>query len=466
MDRRKFIATSGVMAALVASAGCQTDNRNSQPEQNRLGEGGYDTIVKSTSSLENTFKNLTHGETVYITQPATPYRPGGWLDIDVDAVTVIGENQFSENGEPMIKTGDNSCSGGFRVGFKNIVSDVRITGVGFDGNKDNNPGGVRNHGFNFLQAERCLVENCHATRLFPYHQHGSGGSGISAGPEARYIEIKNNWIDDTGDRGIQVAGRNHRIIGNHCSNGFDRSIALTLQAEERTTNKARGTFAPSNVIVANNIGHDNSSGSIIGFANAPGVHENYIITGNIGYGNHRSVITSFTKHTNEEYRNVIITNNHALGKPSGDNVQGIRIGRNNKGKYRNITISNNHVQDRDPSGIEVRGDVRDVTITGNTVENVAHHRPPWVHGPSAGIQIQNIKDVTVSNNVVHNSGRYGIFLGGQNENCIISSNRLRGSGDNSIYQNGNYNLYLGNIVEKPIGGNAGPNSESVANITH
>jgi hypothetical protein len=165
-----------------------------------------DHIVGSKSDLQDAFNNLSAGDTIWIGTPATPYRTDSWLDIDISGVTVVFQSSFADNGDPIIKPADGADVGGIRIGTNSTVSRIRIRSLGFHGNESTMTNSVKRlHGIIVDDATDVSISNCYFTKTHPYHEHNSGGSGISVRTSASAVSITECFIEDIGDRGTQVA---------------------------------------------------------------------------------------------------------------------------------------------------------------------------------------------------------------------------------------------------------------------
>lgn len=526
MDRRKFLAAGAGLVALTGTSSSRMANNEGGSNQlmgsrtpnlglykpetgegipkkpvteelngnwetldSAVGGGGGDIVVESTAALEAAFGSLSQGDSVFLAQPKTPYLPGDWLDIDASGVTVIGEEPRAENGEPIIKMANGSNSGGIRAGWNKPVEQIHIENVGYDGNYPNTGNGPYHHAFTFHEVKHGRITGCRAQHIGLHHVHAVGGSGISVHHDSEYITIDNNHIHDTGDRGIQVACPNVRVVNNRTTDGFDRSISLSLQEPD-----ARG-YSASQALVANNICYRNIEGSIIGLArgedNEP--FNQIRIANNIGYGKHRTLVRirpGIDEPADREQ--IVITGN--VGRGGG--ASGIAFN-NNNGRLRDVVVSNNSVTGYAKNGIAARGVLDGVTVTGNVIKNP----------DGDGIQT-NANESTITSNVIDGAGGNGVYCAGGS--ATISGNRVSGisrtaiditnsQGQRNVLGNnvtdsavgihiggehiacgfntvsgitnteielvGDYNTIIGNIVDGTIE-NAGANSEKIANIEY
>ncbi|MGQ5517306.1 right-handed parallel beta-helix repeat-containing protein [Halococcus saccharolyticus] len=453
--------------------------------------GIADTIVRSTSELESAFNNLAYGETVYIAQPATPYRPSQWLDIDVDGVTVIAQNQFAEDGQPCIKVADNANVGGIRVGNSTAVSDVEIRGVGVHGNDTNQDQTVIHlHGIFLVNAADSRVEQCFATRTSPYHVHNDGGSGIAAAHNCDRITIADNWTDDVGDRGIQTAATNVSVIGNYLSNGFDRSIALDMEE-----GAAGDSYGGSNTIVTGNVCYNNSEGSFIGLSgggsNSP--QENISIAENVGYDTHRTLVRIRPGASGVVRRNITIDGNvstdgtgHAIAtNTGGGEIQNLTVSNNQLSRCggrgisiesgaTGVVISGNAV--KDPGSDGIRSAASDTSITGNYVVGASAHGLGCAAGGQTvtGNHVKNagkngitvdlgMSNLAIASNIINGTGKHGVGFAGESQYCIVGFNNIRGQTNAGIKRAGDYTTYIGNVLTN-FTGTIGTNSKDVGNI--
>lgn len=243
--------------------------------------GVAETFVTTTAELESAFANLSTGETVRIAQSDTPYRPEKWLDIDTSYVTVVGESPFARDGQPLIKPTDGSNVGGIRVGHNSATEHVYIERVGFHGNANTMSGTAKRlHGFIADQnSTHVTFRDNFATRTHPYHEHKSGGSGFTVRKSANHVRLVDNLTDDIGDRGIQAAGTNLLVRGNVLTNGFGRSISLSVRQSD-------SNYLAKNATVTNNFSRDIAEGSFVGFVGPSQRSERgyFSIVGNVATG--------------------------------------------------------------------------------------------------------------------------------------------------------------------------------------
>lgn len=211
--------------------------------------------------------------------PAGTFRTSSWLDIDHSDVEFRGAGKLLT----IIKPIDGADVGGFRVGNSTAVSRVTIRGIGYDGNDLTMTAAVKRlDGFIFDQATDCELADFYATRTHPYHEHTSGGSGVTCTELSTRIHIHGGLVDDIGDRCIQVAGVEHHIHDNTLINGYDRGVSLNYQDSTPTR------WGASRCNVHDNYISNMSDGSAIGVANVA-VHNNHIHH-NTAHGTYRGVV--------------------------------------------------------------------------------------------------------------------------------------------------------------------------------
>lgn len=164
---------------------------------------GETTVVASRGDLHRAFRNVSPGETIVISAENAPYRTTEWLDVDVDEVTVVGLSI-----KRLIVPSSGANVGGIRIGHWSACSQVTVRGVGYAGNPEGqDPNAKRLHGIVVRKADDVTLTNNYVTRTHPYHEHNSGGSGISVEPGSSGVRIRNNRIYDIGDRGYRWADR-------------------------------------------------------------------------------------------------------------------------------------------------------------------------------------------------------------------------------------------------------------------
>ena len=360
------------------------------------------TVVTTTRELQAAFRNLSRGETIAISPENAPYRTTEWLDIDVDGVTVVGPGI-----ERLVVPADGADVGGIRIGHNASCSNVRVRGVGYHGNPENQSSdALRLHGIVVRRAENVTLYGNYVTRTHPYHVHGRGGSGISVEPGAVGVRVQNNRIYDIGDRGIQLAGTGILVSGNVVTHGLDRSVAMDLWPANDRAFQARNV-----AVVGNYLGH-NSEGSLTGVGGIP-QRENrgyYTIANNVGFGPHKCLCHLGFRGFAENVAvvgNVSVRDQGTSQRESGINLDATDV--------RNVIVANNELHDYVHNGINVDSGVAEFTVANNLVS-----------GPGeAGIRVAG-RHGTVAGNSIVRPDQQGITLEGAS-NVSVDGNRVRES---------------------------------------
>ncbi|KZN22926.1 hypothetical protein A4G99_17710 [Haladaptatus sp. R4] len=376
IPRRRVLGGTAGLAFALAGWGASGGRANEL--------GVADSIVTSTAELEATFRNLSPGETVLITGENAPYRTTGWLDIDVDDVTVVGPGVRT-----LIKPAADANVGGFRIGHHRHCENVTIRGIGFDGNpEEQNIFTKLCHGIIVRDAENVTISGNYVTRTHPYHEHSTGGSGISAERESRNVRILGNRIEDIGDRGIQVGGTRVVVSGNTVTNGLDRSISCDIWRRGR---HRQG----KHIAVVGNVLGNNREGSLIGLGGdkTQGNGGYVLIANNLGFGHHKSFFHLGFDGTTHAVR--IADNVSAQEKR--DDYSGISL---DIAHANHITAVDNDLYGYGGRGINVTDGITDFVVARNRIRNVA----------SDGIRIDGAEDGIVSRNTISGTGRTGIML--------------------------------------------------------
>lgn len=392
VPRRRLLEAAAAASATVL-AGC---SEMSLAENRRAA----DTVVSTTADLEAVFSTLNSGETVFIDGTNAPYRIGGWLDIDVDGVTVIGPGI-----RELIKPAAGANAGGIRIGHHSHCEEIDIRGIGFHGYPSGQSGRAKRcHGIIVRDAANITIERNTITRTHPYHEHNSGGSGISAQRQAKDVRILNNHIYDIGDRGVQVGGENITIRGNVIVDGFDRSVSLDAWSPTGINYQAR------NVAVTGNVMGDNPEGSLTGVgAGNQGQTDRgyYSIVNNVGFGEHKSLC-----HVGFDGQVKAVTVADNVSVQDGDRVNaGVSI---NMSDVSQVAVRNNALYEYNGRGINVAGDIRNFHVVGNGIYAVSE----------VGIRIVNGRDGTIRGNDVKGTGAQGLVLN-KAQAVHASGNRFR-----------------------------------------
>lgn len=387
-SRRDFV--QGVLAA----AGWRATTRTARAAQETAVP---DTVVTSTEQLERAFETLSPGETVWISDDGAPYRISRWLDVDEDGVTVVGPGV-----RRLVMPADGANVGGFRVGQQRHVENVGVHGVGYHGNPAGQRGSAKRlHGFVVRDATDVVLSGNAVTRTHPYHEHNSGGSGISVERRATDVRALNNYVSDVGDRGIQLAGDRITVVGNTLVDGFDHSVAL----DAWVPNEHHAT----NVTVRGNVMGGNTEGALVGASGGRQASNvgYFDVSDNVGFGEHKSLcLVGF----GQALRGIQIAGN--VGVQSGkEQFAGISLAIE---RADDVAIRDNDLYDYAGSGIDVGEGIEDFTVSDNGVYDAGH----------AGIRVAGATDGVVRDNYVDGAAGAGVLLDGARY-VTVSGNRVR-----------------------------------------
>lgn len=379
-----------------------------------------DHVVGTTSDLEAAFNNLSAGEHIHIGPEEAPYRTTQWLDIDVNGVTVTGYLAGGSGSEAavgeLIKPADGADVGGIRIGTNSAAKNVTVQGIAYHGNESAMDDTVKRlHGIIVgVDAENVLLRDNHITKTHPYHEHGSGGSGISVRSGALGVQIRGNYCYDIGDRGIQCAGKDCVIDGNVLEAGFDRPVSLDV------TQPNGNRYGAITATVSNNVAYQ--AGSVVGcgivavtFQNAP--VGNYAIHGNVGRGAHGRLV----KISNKDIHNVAITGN--VGQSTGSNQVALIE------EASRVSVVGNVGEDY-TEGVKVRN-TSEVIVANNYLKTFS----------GSGILLEDADDTIVMGNTVDDASAEGIFVktdDGTCQNFAIGENLVKNSKTGiSLFEVGN-----------------------------
>ena len=384
-------------------------------------------LIQSASELESAIESLSAGDTLYIEKPATPYVINQWLDIDVSQVTLIGEDVFAADGNPILKAGSDD-HGGIRIGNGASVSNVRLVNLGYDGDRVNrNTSGTNKylHAFVVDQADNVQIERCYATGTTPYHEHDSGGSGFSVTNNASHVNLLDCWTDDIGDRAMQLGGDHIYVRNFWTRNGFDRSISMDMTDDGGSVRGASdvtvdgGDFADNvegSCIVCNDVASNNviiknirCTGQFRGAVQADNADcERWSITG------------VSTEQTAED-----TSQSHILLRGSGHTVAGcsLKVGQGSSKPVVGLNgatdcvISGNTIEHVQCSGLQLFNNAsKRIKIVGNIFT-----RPSPNNGQGVDID-SGMSEIEVDNNRFYN---YGNGSGGQAALLNKSSDGIR-----------------------------------------
>ncbi|QCJ47710.1 MULTISPECIES: right-handed parallel beta-helix repeat-containing protein [Haloprofundus] len=398
--RQTLGATAGILALLSYENTTEILEHGMLPPQS--------TVVTSRTELERAFADLSPGETVWISPKNAPYRTTEWLDIDVSGVTVLGPGLPT-----LIKPADGANVGGIRIGHNSSCRNVRVEGVGYHGNPKNQDDGAKKlHGIIVRDVDDVTLRGNTVAHTHPFGEHGSGGSGISAGRASKNVRILDNRIHHFGDRGIQLGGQNTVVSGNVVTDGIDRTIACDLWTPDGENDVA------NTVIISENILGNCREGSLTGVASGPeGVatgSSHIIVSNNIGFGFHKSFchVRGPTNITNVSIRGNVSTQvTEGLWTNKTEKFAGIAV---DPSGATNITIGDNELSGYSRHGINVLGDISNLKIAGNIVLDAGE----------AGIRVQNASDGTIVDNTIERTGDHGILLK-DTTSFAVTNNHLR-----------------------------------------
>ncbi|MFC4550840.1 MULTISPECIES: right-handed parallel beta-helix repeat-containing protein [Halorussus] len=383
-SRRRFLGGLAAAAAWRQSGG--GSGRPSFP----------DTVVTATDELHRAFRNLDAGETVWIADDGAPYRTTEWLDIDVDGVTVVGPSV-----RRLVVPADGANVGGIRIGHGGHCENVEVRGVGYAGNPGGqDPGAKRLHGFVVRDATDVTLEGNSVTRTHPYHEHNSGGSGISVERRARNVRVAGNYVYDIGDRGIQLAGERILVTGNFVVDGFDHSIALDAWVPDER--HAR------NVSVRGNVMGNNPEGALVGASGGRQASNvgYFDVSDNLGFGRHKSLcLVGF----GQALRGIQIAGNVSV-QTGEDRFAGVSL---EIERAEDVTVRDNDLYGYGGPGINVGEGIADFVVSGNGIYDAG----------AEGIRVSGATDGAVRDNYVDGTGGVGVALDAARR-VTVRGNRL------------------------------------------
>ena len=366
-------------------------------------------------------EQVNPGGTVYV--PAEGPDEGNvwllddWIDVERDNVTIEGDGP----NRTLLVAEEGANVGGIRIGAGDgeTRSDVTVRGIGYDGNGPEQDQRVKRlHGIIVEDAERVLVENCFFTRTSPYHEHDSGGSGITVRHAASEVRIDGNWVDDIGDRGIQVAGEQVLIRGNAATNGYDRNISLDVTEPDGYRYHARGAT------VVNNVGRDNANGSMIGASTVGQVPQppnrgHVAIVGNVATGAFRRLVSL----NNGINQGAAIVGNVGIQEDQDEVRSGVKLEVGDEygdDPFKNVAVVGNVLDGFTREGIRL-DNTHGFSVVGNVVRDVGSDGVQ-VFGGSGTVALNYVRGasenglnvgagaVSLTGNVVESSGDHGVFL--------------------------------------------------------
>ncbi|MFB9804129.1 hypothetical protein ACFFQF_00905 [Haladaptatus pallidirubidus] len=224
--------------------------------------GDWDILTTSASGIGSLPSNVSDGDVVRVKRPDTPYIVTSQIKFDgVDGLTIEFESPLAKDGNPIMKAADGADIGGFIFGETTACSDITVKNYGWDGNRPNQGTATRLHGITTYQVDGFTLDEYDIRRTSP-QEHGSGGSGITIYAGTTDYTIRDGYIEDPGDRGIQLGGDEGHIHGYKLQTGYDRAIAGDAQRPDGPTDKA------SHVVISDCIAYDITDGTAFGFTQA------------------------------------------------------------------------------------------------------------------------------------------------------------------------------------------------------
>ncbi|WP_129112919.1 right-handed parallel beta-helix repeat-containing protein [Halegenticoccus tardaugens] len=371
--------------------------------------GVADHVATTTAELEAAFDDLSRGETIWIDGRNAPYRTTRWLDVDVDGATVVGPGL-----DGAIAPADGANVGGIRIGHNGHCRNVTVRGVGYHGNPKNQRDSAKKlHGIIVRDATDVVVSGNTVAWTHPYHEHGSGGSGISVERNSENVRIVNNRVHHFGDRGIQLGGKNVIVTENVVTDGIDRAIACDLWAPDGKNDVA------NTVIISGNVLGNCREGSLAGIASGPKGEEaegsHSIITDNVGFGFHKSfchVRGSTGVHNVSIRGNISTQSTDGLWTNETTKFAGIAV---DPADGSSITISGNELSGYSRHGINVQSPLTDLKIANNTI----------LDPDETGIRVKDAAEGTIIDNTVARAGTNGILLD-ETDAITVTNNHVRG----------------------------------------
>lgn len=314
--------------------------------------GVADWIVKDKDTLQTLFPPLAGdstpleaGDTVIIAPDDGPIRYDGDLWINsIPGISIYGQYHYGASFELM--PADETEARGFCIN-NNDDSIVRIEGLSFNGNKDNQTHGSA-MGFIFCFSGILHAHHNYARDLYPFQEHSGGGDLINSpqSNRAQAVYASHNISDTVGDRTFTINNCDEvRLWNNRAKNGFDRMASMRGVSE--------------GYIIGNHFeGSSDGSAFGIGSTAAPADGANIVVRDNYATGEMRGFlrITTAADGGNE---NIQVLNNTAIKTASDDPRPAIEI-QSPAGEH---VIRGNHFEGFENGGVHIRGS--NVQIDGN-----------------------------------------------------------------------------------------------------
>lgn len=373
--------------------------------------GEWTKSVNSLSDLESL--SISDGDVVRIKQPDTPYRLTSWVQLDgAQSVVVEFESRFAANGEPIIKVADGGNVGGFEVGYNSSVSNIEFINLGFDGNHPNQDQAVKRlHAVKLDAVDGATFKNPHIERTSPYHEHSTGGSGISANDNAADVTVEDAYMEEIGDRGIQaaVSDSNLTVRNSEFVGMFDRAMTTIMQRDDGTQVKSRG---PGDIKYLGNTVRDSYAGSCY---HVHGDVERVIVNGCSALGTHRSLFEIIGN-----AKKVIISD-----------CIGIRDGSD--------TGWNTATHGIELSNVDAKKIIMDSIIHVNAGQSSIRLSP---------MSSSNDFDAKLTNLQLYDPTNSGISIAAGSQGIEVIGSTIEGPGEHGILNTGTGNRFIGNTIRK------------------
>lgn len=420
-----------------------------------------DHVVDSTRQLRKVLdQQLRDGDLVFLERGT--YRTRRFLDVNADSVALVGAGAR----ESILKPADGSNVGGFRVGTAGPVSNFRLASLGYHGNTSAMDTSIKRlHGIELRHCIRCLVEDVFVTRTHPYHEHNTGGSGITVGHASRHVTLRRVTVSEVGDRGIQIGGENVRVLNSTFRRGFDRSIALDYQDHRDRWWVSRRVLIQGNRMI------DNASGSLVGASQVPTRPNRgrWIVRRNRGGGNHAAFVVIGHCFRDTPYSEIYVLNNRTRRASTYFDKAAIHL--RCPSDPREIVIRGNQIEGGYPEGILAQGGANHLDtgiIEGNAIVGV-QDTGIRIAGPyrisgnliahaGAGVQLGGgdriAAEARVTGNYVRSNRREGILVAARGHlntlrHNVLSDNNVSGNDHAEIdVGEARHNRILNNILVK------------------
>ncbi|WP_227379288.1 hypothetical protein [Haladaptatus halobius] len=313
--------------------------------------GSFDHLIDDVSDIENLDSLVSVGDTVRVKQPDTPYVLTSQPTLDTSHIRLEFESRFARDGNPILKIANETNIQGLIVGQTSPTEDITILNYGYDGNKDNQTHtGQNKDALQFYDVTDFEVRSFYATHTYPFHEHNTGGSGISVNSDsASNFHFENCRVYQIGDRAMQISGTHGTFRNIRNDDGWDRTIAFRNNAAHHVVDGIRATNCDDT--------------SMIGFANDPAQPTTDVLVTNASWYNLPRGLANITGAKDVTFDGVRGYNDEST-TPAG--IPYMYIVRFNK-QAENVTVSN---MDVFSTGDIERAIQCDAPVTGGTIDNV------------------------------------------------------------------------------------------------